>query len=419
MVQTKFLVKVARAMIFVMSPLNPQAETVWRWSFNFLRRYSTSQLLSVISLKSAFRDASPPSTLHTFFIKMPPERVLMTPISGNRKYRGHLSLYTRTRIIESYNYSFTPAAITLGFNLIDSTIRYTLKLDVLRNKNKTQPKAPRAKSYTDADERLLLRHIRLNPKDTYTEVKTACRLTCSTTTIKKILKEYRIMNQRAKRRLHLTDDYIRKRLNQCLARRGWIAEEWGLYIQSDKCSIKRGRGKNQEWVFRIPDQKWDREMIQTYDVYKNLSIIVWGCFQDLRRLDLYILDRDFKSKKYRYSANLYLKVLNSELLLQYNKIEDNKNGVYIFIQDNAPIYTIYKVRDQFIDNKIITTNQLLYSPNLNLIEYIQQVLQNLLVTRYPGLLALKGESEQDIINMQEALQDYQAQIPKVKFDTLY
>ena len=54
-------------------------------------------------------------------------------------------------------------------------------------------------------------------------------------------------------------------------------------------------------------------MVQTYDIKKNMKVMVWGTFWDVRRSSYYIMDRDFESKKYRYSANSYLEVLNAEV----------------------------------------------------------------------------------------------------------
>jgi hypothetical protein len=41
---------------------------------------------------------------------------------------------------------------------------------------------------------------------------------------------------------------------------------------SDECSVERGRGGEQEWAFRTPYQKWDREMVQTYDCVRLLLL---------------------------------------------------------------------------------------------------------------------------------------------------
>ena len=96
-----------------------------------------------------------------------------------------------------------------------------------------------------------------------------------------------------------------------------------------------------------------------------MKIIVWACFWDNGRSDLYIIDRDFESKKHGYSANSYLEVLDNTFLPHY---ESNDPG-YKFMQDNASIHRAHKVRDWFIANGVDTTDWLPYSPDLNLIEH--------------------------------------------------
>ena len=82
---------------------------------------------------------------------------------------------------------------------------------------------------------------------------------------------------------------------------------------SDECLVERGKGKSREWCFRTPEQKWSKEMIQTYSKGKDISIMVQACFWGAGRSDLYLLDRDFKLKKHGYSANSYLEVLEDQL----------------------------------------------------------------------------------------------------------
>ena len=75
---------------------------------------------------------------------------------------------------------------------------------------------------------------------------------------------------------------------------------------SDECSAERGKGKRVEWCFGTPIQKWDPKMVTTYAKGKDISVMVWGCFWSkngvIERSDLYVLDRDFESKKHGYSA---------------------------------------------------------------------------------------------------------------------
>jgi hypothetical protein len=237
---------------------------------------------------------------------MPPLRTPMGEISGNRDIRTHLTPYMRGKIIGCSLFGSSPTEVAVGLNLERSTVRYTLIQDVLRHEGSSLPKDPRRKSYSIAEERKLLRHVRLHPKDTYKQVKTACALICSISTIKTILKRHGITNWRCKRRPELTEAHAAKRLAWCIAHRYWRKEEWGFVVWSDECSVERGRGKRDEWVFRTPAQKWDRNMVQTYGTNKNMKTMVWGAFWDNGRSNLYIMDRDFESKKHGYSAESYL-----------------------------------------------------------------------------------------------------------------
>jgi hypothetical protein len=68
-----------------------------------------------------------------------------------------------------------------------------------------------------------------------------------------------------------------------------------------------------------------------------------GCFWDIGGSFLYIMDCDFESAKHGYSAASYLEVLEVEVAPIYSALPPG----YIFMQDNASIYTAYKVRTDF------------------------------------------------------------------------
>ena len=63
-----------------------------------------------------------------------------------------------------------------------------------------------------------------------------------------------------------------------------------------------------------------------------VSTAFWG---NGERSDLLILERDFESKKYRYSANSYLALLEDLVIPNYT-------NDLIFIQGNALIYIAKK-----------------------------------------------------------------------------
>jgi hypothetical protein len=149
----------------------------------------------------------------------------------------------------------THSSIARALNLSRSTVRYTTSQASQRIEGRSIPRKPRPKSYTEHDLRSVLRYVRKYPKATYTQVLRDTGVTFKKSTLKHILKGAGITNWRAKRRPALTEAVAAKRLAWCLAHRGWTAEEWGLVVWSDECSVERGRGKAQEWVFRTPAQK--------------------------------------------------------------------------------------------------------------------------------------------------------------------
>jgi hypothetical protein len=101
-----------------------------------------------------------------------------------------------------------------------------------------------------------------------------------------------------------------------------------------------------EWVFGVRDDKWRPSHVITYKKGKDLRVMVWAAFWGTRRTLLYIIDRDFESKKYRYSANSYIKVLDTHAQYIDNDL--------VFIQDNTSIHTAHKVRDWFREQRVRT-----------------------------------------------------------------
>jgi hypothetical protein len=169
-------------------------------------------------MKHENRDATWPSPINLFYDNfiIPPQRSPLDPISGNRLLGAHLSPYTRGVIARKASIGTKPSEITAKLELEYSTVYRTIQLDLARHEGTSLPQMPRQKSYTEADERILLRHVRLHPKDIYIEIKIACRLACSRSTVQKILKEYRITNWRVKRRPFLTENNTTTRLTWCL-----------------------------------------------------------------------------------------------------------------------------------------------------------------------------------------------------------
>ena len=183
---------------------------------------------------------------------------------------------------------------------------------------------------------------------------------------------------------------------------------------SDECSAEQGAGKSVEWCFGCPKDKWKPQFVKTYKKGRDISVMVWGCFwsgKEGGRSDLYIMDRDFESKKHGYSANSYLEVLEDQLPKCWMP------GL-IFVHDNAPIHTANAVKKWFEEMDIPFTDWPPYSPDLNPIENAWALLKKKVLEMHPELEHVTGKSEEDIQELERALIEAWEALPDSLFENL-
>jgi transposase len=335
-------------------------------------------------------------------------------ISGNVQRRRELKPHERGKVIGASIAGATPGRISTLLNIPDQTVRDTISQDILRDDHKSKPRTGRPKCYTERDERMLLRHVRQFPKQTYAQVMNETQLGFSRSTVRRILQDHGIANWRAKKRPHLTQAHADARLGWCTRQRDWTAEDFRKYMWSDECSAERGKGKAGVWYFGTPVQKWDKEMVDTYHKGKDISVMVWGCFwgtiHGIGRSELFVLERDFESKKHGYSARSYLEVLDDQLPKCWSP------GLE-FMQDGASIHTARVVRKWFEDNGIPLVEWPPFSPDLNPIEHVWWHLKKAVLDQHPELTDM-GEGEEAIQALESALCEAWDSLPDTLFESL-
>jgi hypothetical protein len=103
--------------------------------------------------------------------------------SVNIQSRGpELSAYVRGKIKAASDLGVQNCVISKAYKIPESTIESTLTLEPLRIDGKSLPRSRRPKTYDIRDERHIVRHVRLYPKCTYADIRTACAITsCNNT----------------------------------------------------------------------------------------------------------------------------------------------------------------------------------------------------------------------------------------------
>lgn len=100
----------------------------------------------------------------------------------------------------------------------------------------------------------------------------------------------------------MTSEHAKQRLAFALRHQNWV-EEWKYVIFSDECSVERSARKRSEWVYRTPQQKWQKDMYTTdkrtgYDIRQMFWAAIWWD----GRSELIDMKRDVTSKRHGYTA---------------------------------------------------------------------------------------------------------------------
>lgn len=114
----------------------------------------------------------------------------------------------------------------------------------------------------------------LTSEISYQEIQKKTELICSKKTIYRVLKDYELTNWLIKKHLKLSSAVADKWLEWALTHKNWKYENWIKIIWSDECSVERSSDKQWKWVFCLPQEKWNKNMIHKVKKRQNISVMI-------------------------------------------------------------------------------------------------------------------------------------------------
>jgi hypothetical protein len=123
---------------------------------------------------------------------MLPQRTPLRAINGNGVRGKDLTPYMRGKIVGIANGSTSPAEIQVRYRVSRGAIRGSIAQDITRPEGMSGQSTGCPPTYTERDERMMLRNLRLYPKSTYDNRRKECGIEISNSTIKRLAKKYRL-----------------------------------------------------------------------------------------------------------------------------------------------------------------------------------------------------------------------------------
>jgi len=173
----------------------------------------------------------------------------------------HLSEFTRGRIFGLHKPQMGSEQISHYLNIPPTTVRNTIAKGYQEGKeNEDRGRHPKT---TKLQDEAIVEEAVKNRHTTYFEIGKKVAPNVSIKTVKRRIAQKHLKKWVSQERVHLDEDLAKERLEWALAHRHWTREMWRRKAMwGDEVSVERGGGKRRKWVFRYPNEKWNKDCVE-------------------------------------------------------------------------------------------------------------------------------------------------------------
>jgi transposase len=342
-------------------------------------------------------------------------RAYGSQISANRAQGAELSVAQRDSIISKREAGSTTKELAEEFACSRRAIQKTIQRWDSTGSNYSRPRTGQPPKLSRREKRYAYRLARQYPKIEYAAMlkdlglvsSDGDRPSVSTQTLRAALQDQGLQNFRAKRRPKINAGIAAQRLRYARDYQGFNYQRCIIRF-GDECSVQRGSGRNKEWSFGYPDEKYDHDKVTEVSTAQGKQQMVWASIWitpggRVGRSPLVIMERDYTAARHGYTGWSYTNALDEGLLPTYCPGER-------FLQDNARVHTSQWTKDYLERHGIWCLEHPPYSPDLNPIEHMWWALKRTMHQCFPEFDTI-GESQEDWDRFCAALKEAWQMVP--------
>lgn len=286
------------------------------------------------------------------------------------RQNGQIPIEIRKLIIEHHKTGKSVREIGKIIKRSHSSVHNIIKRYKNNNQIENKTKKSNRKIFTEADERLIVRKIKKNPKlsavKLTNEIQTELKKKAHPETVRNVLRKHGFHGRVARRKPYISKVNKNKRL---LFAKNYIKKDksfWKNVIFTDESKFNLYRSDGRTYVWRKVNTALDEKNIMPTVKHGIKSVMVWGCIGHSGPGNLEIIEGTM-------TQNVYISILKRNL-----KQSAEKLGIldrFYLYQDNDPKHKAHNSRMWTLFNCPHVMDVPPQSPDLNVIEHVWEHLE--------------------------------------------